>query len=259
MKQHIYPFFSYIKYWLYHEDQYSLQSPAIYKIYTELLSFIKERKAVDLDLEEIRKTLLKDQDILSIADFGAGSKKLKSNERKTGEVTKHSTSGRKFSQLYQYFIRLTPANQVLELGTCTGINARYLSRATKRDFHTFEGSEALWRKAQELPTDSNSNYILGKIEETLPEVLDKIKSVDFALIDATHTSAGTMTYYNLLLPYLHEKSILAIADIHWSTGMYQAWQEIRKHPAVSMDLDFFEAGILFFDKKLPKSSYILRL
>lgn len=259
MKKSIYPFFSYLQYWLLQEDQYSLQSPFIYRIYTNLLSYLSNRKTADLDLEEIRNRLLQDQEILNISDYGAGSKKLESRFRKTAEVTKFSTTGRKFSQLYQYFCSLTPGENVLELGTCVGINSRYLSKATKGKLYTFEGAESLNQKAQESPIESNTKYIFGNIKNTLPAVLNEIEGVDFALIDATHTYEGTNSYFNQILPYLKKTSILAIADIHWSKEMDHAWQEIKKHPKIRLSIDFYECGILFFDEEIALGEYVLKI
>ncbi|AFL85662.1 putative O-methyltransferase [Belliella baltica DSM 15883] len=259
MKKSIYPFFSYLRYWFLQEDHYSLQSPFIYRIYTDLISNFLEKKAADLDLEEIRKFLLRDKEILKISDHGAGSKKLESQFRKTAKVTKYSTTGRKFSQLYQYFCSLTPAEKVLELGTCVGINTRYLSRVTAGTLYTFEGSEALYQKAQAFSIEENTQYILGDIRNSLPIILSKIEKVDFILIDATHNYTGTTTYFNQILPFLHQSSIVAIADIHWSKEMDLAWNEIKKHPKVRLSLDFYECGVLFFDEKITSGEYILKI
>lgn len=248
-----------MKYWLVQEDKYAVQSPSVFKIYTGLLSYLTKNKLSDLDLEGIRNSLLRDDSKLEIEDFGAGSKKLQSNLRKTASITKYSTSSRKYSKLYQYFCQLTPSEVVLELGTCVGINSRYLSRACpKGKLYTFEGSASLFFKAQEHQVEPNANYILGNLDTTLTELLKDTKKVDFALIDATHTYLGTKSYFESILPYLSESSILAIADIHWSKEMETIWQEIKKHPRVRLNLDFYECGIIFFDKTMPKESYVLK-
>jgi predicted O-methyltransferase YrrM len=214
----------------------------------------------DLELENIRQELLRDQEILKIDDFGAGSKKLKKNKfRKTSKVTKYSTTGRKFSQIYQYFCSLTPAKHVFELGTCVGINTKYLEKVTKGELYTIEGSKALWRKAQEKKTGKNTHFLLGNIKDILPEHLSQKGEVDFTLIDATHNYEGTRSYFNTLLPYLHERSIIIIADIHWSSEMEKAWSEIIGNSAVSLSIDFYECGVLFFRKDLPKTNYILTI
>lgn len=240
------------------EDKFSLQGPYISDLYNGLLNYLKDSQSKDLDLEVWREKLLKDGEILEIKDFGAGSKKLKKNQfRTTKAVTRFSTTRRKFNQLYQYFCLQTPGIQVLELGTCTGVNTLYLSRVAQGDLFTFEGAESLIRKAKEGPGANKPQYIHGNIKETLPLVLQQIPKVDFVLIDATHNYEGTIGYFHALLPYLHEESMVAIADIHWSKEMEQAWERIRQTDSVSLSIDFFECGILIFKKGIHKSHYIL--
>jgi predicted O-methyltransferase YrrM len=257
LRKLLFPFFAYLKYWLVKEDRYSVQSPLVYNLYDGLLAFSKKSVGKDSELEEIRKKLDQDLEILEIEDFGAGSKKLKNDLRKTSSITKHSTSSRKYSQLYQYFCSCTPAKIVFELGTCVGINTRYLSRATRGQLFTFEGSKALWQKAQEFPSPDNVQYILGDINTTLSKTLQESGSVDFILIDATHTFQGTLSYFELIIPFIRESSIAAVADIHWSAEMNAAWEQIKRHPKVILSLDFYECGILIFDKKYSKGDYIL--
>jgi len=260
LKRYLFPVYSSIVYWLKKEDRYSLQGPFISGLYKNLQSFFLHSKMKDLELEGFRKKLLRDQEILEIEDFGAGSKKLKKNKfRKTSSITKYSTTGRKYSQVYQFFCSLTPAKHVLELGTCVGINTKYLEKVTKGELYTLEGSEALWRKAQENHPGKNTHFLLGNIKDTLPKHLSQIDQVDFVLIDATHNYKGTLTYFNNLLPYLHTGSIVIIADIHWSGEMEQAWTEIIESQAISISIDLYECGVLFFRRDLPKANYILSI
>ncbi|WP_373523200.1 O-methyltransferase [Aquiflexum sp.] len=257
MRKYLFPFFAYLKYWLVKEDRYAIQSPLVFDLYNGLLIFIKDSIDSDSDLEIIRNELLADPEILYIEDFGVGSKKLKDNLRKTSSVTKYSTSSRKFSKLYQYFCLRTPAKTVLELGTCVGINTRYLSKTTKGQLLTFEGSDSLWKKAQESGIPDNTQYLLGNINKTLSKKLQEFDNVDFVLIDATHSFNATKHYFESLIPYIQEDSIIAVADIHWSGEMTAAWKEIKRHPLVILSIDFYECGILIFDKKYPKGAYIL--
>ncbi|WP_304517452.1 class I SAM-dependent methyltransferase [Cecembia rubra] len=240
------------------EDKFSLQGPFISELYDGLKKYLQDSRRKDLDLENWRKKLLKDEELLEIEDFGAGSKKLKKNQfRKTKDVTRFSTTGRKFNQIYQYFCLLSPGINVLELGTCTGLNTLYLSRVSKGSLFTFEGALGLINKAQQAPGVDRVHYIHGNIQDTLPPILEQIKKVDFALVDATHTYEGTMAYFNTLLPYLHEESIVAIADIHWSKEMELAWKKIYQQECVSLSIDFFECGILIFKRGIEKAHYIL--
>lgn len=260
LSKFFYPIYAFFIYWLKKEDRYSLQAPFIAALYQDLKTFLKDPSKQHQDLENVRHLLLNDHEVLEIEDYGEGSKKLKKQKfRKTSDITRHSTTGQKFSRIYQFFCSLTPALHVLELGTCVGINTLYLERAVKGDLFSFEGAKALWLKAQQYRKGQHTTYLLGDIREELPLHLQKRPIVDFALIDATHNYQGTTTYFKMLLPHLHEGSIIIIADIHWSKEMELAWNEIKIHQLVSLSLDFYECGVLFFKKGLAKSHYILSI
>jgi predicted O-methyltransferase YrrM len=208
-------------------------------------------------VDQQHKALLQDKSVLEIEDYGAGSIHLPNKRRLTAEVTLYSTSSKKYSLLYQYFCSLTPATKVIELGTCTGINVQYLAQATLGKVYTIEGSKALQEKASSYNENTRIHYLNGKIQELLPPLLEKLEIVDFVLIDASHTYTDTIGFFKMLLPFLHEKSIVAIGDIHWSKGMEAAWHEVCKHERVRLSLDFFECGLLLFDPEYPKASYTL--
>jgi predicted O-methyltransferase YrrM len=252
-----YPLLSYLNYWLKREDKYSLQSPLLFDTYQNLLSFIKARKDKDLDIEAYRKHLLSSEEIIDVEDYGAGSKSVNTAKRKVADITKFSTSNRKFAQLYQFFCTLTPAEIVLELGTCMGISGRYLSKVTLGQLHTFEGSMEIARVANPIQGFDNLNIVVGELSKTLPNVLAKLEKVDFALIDATHTYESTLSYFEQILSKTHPKSIIAIGDIHWSREMENAWKKIKSRPEVRISLDFYECGILFLDYPGEKTEYVL--
>lgn len=257
MLNKVYPLLSYLSYWLKKEDKYSLQSPLLFNTYQNLLCSIKTRKDEDLEIETYRKHLLSSDEIIEVEDFGAGSKSVNTAKRRVADITKYSTSNRKFAQLYQFFCSLTPAETVLELGTCMGISSRYLSKVTLGKLYTFEGSKEIARVA--LPTQQfdRLNFIVGDLCQTLPKTLETFEKVDFALIDATHTYEGTLAYFEQLLSKTHPKSIIAIGDIHWSRAMEKAWAEIKSKPEVKLSLDFYECGIVYFDYPGEKAEYIL--
>lgn len=254
-----YPLIAFIHYWLRKEDKFSIQSPFLATLYSGLKSHLKNTLDSPDPFLPQRKQLASDRDEIEVLDFGAGSKKLKSNLRSTYRVYKYSTSGRKFSTLYSYFCAQTPALHVIELGTCLGINCLYLATSTQGVLYSFEGSPSLLTKAKAINPFSNIKYILGDIATTLPKHLKQPQKVDFALIDATHTYQATISYLNALLPETHEESIIVVADIHWSKEMEKAWKEIIQYPSVTLSLDFFECGVLFFRKTLTKSHYVLAI
>ncbi|WP_215222908.1 O-methyltransferase [Echinicola shivajiensis] len=258
MLKRLFPFFSYLKYFLLKEDRHSLQAPFAFEVYEGLKSFSKQQPK-DEELIKLKKRLLSNDDEIRIEDFGAGSIHLKKNKlRKVSDITRHSSSSDKYSRLYQYLCSLTPATTVIELGTCVGINTCYLSKATNGKLYTFEGASSLAQVAQTtFATFDNTRLIEGKIQKSLPSFLEDITLLDFVLIDAHHTYEATLLFFELIKPKLHNDSIVAIGDIHWSPEMQKAWEQIKTHAEVTMSMDFYECGILFFKKGINKKHYIL--
>jgi len=252
-----YQFWSILIYWLKMEDKYSIHSPLLFKTYKELFNFISERKNIDLEIELFRNSLIDSKEIIKVNDLGAGSKKVNSQYRKVADITRYSTSNRKISQLIQFFCSLTPAENVIELGTCVGINTRYLAQVTKGSLTSFEGSDELIKIAKRTNINPKIEIVAGDITETLPNYLVDKTSIDFAFIDANHTYQGTINSYQSLLYKIHPKSIILIGDIHWSLEMETAWKEIISRPEVKLSLDFYEVGVLFFDFPGKKDHFIL--
>lgn len=256
MLDRIFPFLAYIRYFLFKEDRHSLQAPFAYSTYEGL---IKHRKShQNQDLAKRRKGLLRDTRKISIEDHGSGSIALKNAIRTIADITKHSSSPIKYANLYQYFCSLTPATNVLELGTCVGITTCFLAKSTLGKVTTFEGAPTLAEVAKaNFSAHKNVALRQGKIEIELPSFLRESGMIDFVLIDANHAYPPTMLYWSLLLPKLHHDSIVAIGDIYRSKGMKKAWDEIKSAPSVTMSMDFYECGILFFKKGINKQHYVL--
>jgi predicted O-methyltransferase YrrM len=150
---------------------------------------------------------------------------------------------------------------VIELGTSLGINTLYLAQHKNSKVTTFEGSDEIATLAEitfDFAHAANIKVIRGNIDKTLPDFLQTIRKVDFALIDANHTYEATLRYFNLLLPRIHEKSVVVIDDIHYSPGMEKAWNEICASKLVHSAADLYRAGILFFDPSLNKQRVILQ-
>src|SRR2546430_379368 len=73
--------------------------------------------------------------------------------------------------------------------------------------------------------------------------------VDLAFIDGNHRKEPTLKYFNEILTKTTESSILIFDDIHWSREMEEAWQNIKAHPSVTLSIDLFFIGIIFFRKE----------
>ena len=212
-------------------------------------------------VELIRKKLLLTKRTLAVEDMGAGSRVFKSNERRIKDIVKHSAQKPKYAQLLFKLVNYYQPNTILELGTSLGLTTAYLAKARKKaKVYTFEGSPEIGEVAKNTFKSlliKNAELVQGNFSETLPETLPKIAVLDFAFFDGNHQKKPTLEYFNQCLEKANEQSIFVFDDIHWSDEMTEAWEEIKKHPEVTLTIDIFQFGIVFFRKGIEKQHFVL--
>lgn len=261
ISQKIFQARSYIQYWLAAVNQHSLHPPFVYQLYTKAIKPDK-KEAVFFAIEQERKALLTNKSRIRLTELGAGSSVNRKPDRAISDIARNSLTTPSFSRLLYRLIRYMEATTVLELGTSLGINTLYLAKAVfKGQVYTLEGCPETAALARQLFTRQGNKHVQlleGPIDETLPLLLEKQKPlIDAAYLDANHTYEASLRYFEMLLPYLHERSFLVFDDIYWSEGMKKAWQQMQQHPRVSLSLDLYDAGILFFQSGLQPAHYVL--
>jgi predicted O-methyltransferase YrrM len=247
---------SYFRYWLNAVDEHSLHSPFFFELYA---THIKGKPAVLSIAESLRKKLLNDDRIISIVDLGSRSGTY---QKEISSIAATSLSPPWVSSLYQKIISIYDHKNIIELGTSLGINTVYLAQKKDAVVTTFEGADEVGDLAEltlEFANALNVELIRGNIDDTLGTAIQRLRKIDFVLMDANHTYEATVRYFHQLLPRLHEKSVVVIDDIHSSAGMEQAWKEIKGNKLIYGSADLYRCGILFFDPSLNKQHVILQM
>lgn len=251
---------SFFNYWLDAVNEHSLHSPFLFNFYNNVLKNEPRQPEVEA-LAAVKKKLRHDHRTIHVTDLGAGSLKLKTNERKISDIANISTTPEKYSALYARIISYFQCKHILELGTSLGVNTLYLSKANPEgSIVTFEGCPEISKVARQIFEENavkNVRLIEGDISETLPAYLSKSIDLDFALIDANHRFAPTMQYVEWLMQKVHAQTVLAVDDIHYSADMERAWEAIQQHPSVHTTIDLYRCGLVFFDPSLTKQNVVL--
>lgn len=261
MKNTLHQLKSFVTFWLDAVDAHSLHSPFLFDLYVNTL---KARKP-NLELkrvEQLRQELLFDNRSVGVTDLGSGASSGEGSTRKISAIARISLSPKKYSLLYRRIIQRYDCRNIIELGTSLGINTLYLAAGENSRVLTFEGSSAIAAMAKVLfdkAQSTNIELVPGNIDESLPKNLQSIDRVDFALIDANHRYDPTVNYFNLLVQKVNDHSIVVLDDIHYSSEMEKAWVAIQKHPKVSLTVDAFRCGIVFFNPSLGKQHVVLQL
>lgn len=241
--------------------RYNVQSPFLYDFVINVLDTDKNYYAYE-QIENERRRLKSINTTITLKDYGAGSATRKDSQRKIADIAATSLSGITKCRILFQLVNHYQCHEVIELGTSLGISSAYFGAANhKAKVITLEGDDNIAAKAKEvhhLLGLKNVEIVTGPFVQTLSPTLDQFSKIDLAFIDGHHEERATLDYFNQILSKCGDQSIIVVDDIYWSDGMTRAWQSIITHPNVSLSIDLFDIGIVFFRKELSKQhvSYI---
>ena len=209
-------------------------------------------------IEQVRERLLADKSLIDVQDFGAGSTVLKTKQRVVGQMAQSSLKPKRFAQLLFRIVQYYKPATIVELGTSFGITTAYMaSAAPGAKVYTLEGAPAIARIARQNFIDlrlDNIQLVEGNFTNTLLQLLSNVKKIDLAFVDGNHRKLPTLDYFHKLLEVSTPESIFIFDDIHWSKEMEEAWEHIKQHKEVTLSIDLFFIGLVFFRKeqKVPQ-------
>jgi predicted O-methyltransferase YrrM len=229
---------------------HGIHSPFVFDFVIHVLNDANKYNCYD-KIEPLREQLLKDKSIIEIEDFGAGSAVIPTANRKIKAIAKSSLKNEKFAKLLFRIVKYYMPETIVELGTSFGITACYMGCANEKSkIYTFEGSKAIADIASQNFKKAglqNINLVRGKFDETFLDTLATIKKAGLAFVDGNHRKKATLDYFSHLQKKSTPGSIFIFDDIHWSSEMEEAWEEIQQHPSVTLTVDLFFIGLVFFN------------
>lgn len=230
---------------------HGIHSPFVYEMIRDVFNDQRAFYAFT-PIEDLRQSLLHNNSVLVVEDHGAGSRKEKMRERKVCDMASSSLKPRKYSQLLFRIVDHYGPEHILELGTSFGITTAYLAAANpSASVTTMEGASAVAAMAREhfnMLGLHNIRLVEGNFDDTLLPWIATQEKLDMAFIDGNHRYEPTIRYFQQLKPLLHEHSILVFDDIHWSREMEDAWKQVCADPTVTLTIDLFFIGLVFFRK-----------
>lgn len=241
---------------------HGMHSPFVFDFIVNVLND-RTRASNEDEVEAFRKELKSDKRTIHIQDFGAGSAVMAGNERKISDIARTSLKSKKFVSLLHRIVKYYQCKSIVELGTSLGTTTAYLSSAAPDGkVFTVEGAKQIAAIAKGFFTSrnlANIELLQGNFDAVIPDILSRLETVDLLFIDGNHREKATVDYFEAFLPKANDDSIFILDDIHWSRGMEQAWNRVKNHPAVTVSIDLFFIGLVFFRKEfLVKRDFVIR-
>lgn len=143
------------------------------------------------------------------------------------------------------------ARTILELGSCAGISGCYLASSKHcQRFITVEGSTSLASLARSnIKQISKSAEVVNALfDDALDGILPTLRDgIDLAYIDGQHEYEPTLHYFQRLAPHFNKGALVVFDDVHWSKGMWRAWEILQEQEGFSHTLDVGRFGICLYD------------
>lgn len=251
----------YINYLLKSTNQHGVHSPFVFNLITKCL-YSKTSKQNLNNYKLIKSILLKNTDTVTVKDFGKGSKVFKSNTRKVSDIAKVAGISSKKAKLLLNLVAYFKLQNILEIGTSVGLGSATMAiTAPNAKITTLEGCPETIKIAQNLFYKlnlRNIHIIEGEFENTLQTITSN-KNFDFIYIDGNHQEKATLKYFEQCLNSVHNNSFIIFDDINWSKEMNNTWKKIIQHSRVTVTLDLYFWGIVFFRKEQTKQHFTIRI
>jgi predicted O-methyltransferase YrrM len=259
----LYPILKSVQYQLFssHKRGHGIHSPFIFELIEKVFRN-KTAPDVVLHIEKKRNMLKRDHRQISVKDLGSGSKRMKNNLRKISDIAKFSAVPEKYGRLLTNMAAEFGDQSILELGTSLGISTMYLAAGQKDGMvYTIEGCSETLAVARENFDScgfSGINSMSGSFDDILPVFRERNITPGIVFIDGDHRKEPVIRYFEAIRQLSGNNTVVILDDIHISSEMGEAWEEIKKDPNISVTIDINRFGIVFFRKGLTRTDYVIR-
>ncbi len=237
---------------------HGVHSPFVYELATKVIADKREHiayKLPEIYFDELRNT----SQILEHIELGAGPSKKEKHS--VSNIANRSAVTPKWGRLLHRLVRYVHPSLVVELGTSLGVGSLYIASALDKPakLFTYEGSPQIAAFAEQnferLELLDTITVFNGNIDERLPQTEALIDKVDFAFMDANHKFTPTLKYFSWIAEKSHADTMIVLDDIHWSKQMEQAWLEVQHFPGVTITVDLYRFGLVFFKEGQAKEHF----
>ena len=253
---------SYLQFLWRSKNEHAVHSPFVFSLLT-ICFYDKKLKSEYSILKSYRQSLLENKNTIEVTDFGAGSKVFKSNTREISKIAKTAGISLKRAKLLFRVVNYFQPESILEIGTSLGLATSALALGNPNaKIVTLEGCPETANQCQLQLQKFNINTVKSIVTEFstyFKTINHQAEAINLIYFDGNHSKKATLDYFECLLPTITNDCVWIFDDIHWSTEMEEAWENIKKHPKVKVTIDTFQWGFVFFRKEQEKEHFIIRV
>ena len=247
---------SYISFIIKSKNKHGVHSPFVFDLITKCFNK-KNPTNFDQLFLKYKKELFKNTSTINVTSNGTIS-----NMRQVSKISKSTGISNKSAKLLIKLMQYYKPTSVIEIETSLGLSTAALSISLPNSsITTIEECRETGNIAQNLFNKyqfKNIKLIIGNYNETLAKQLNK-NTFDFVFFNGNHTKKATLDYFKLSLSSIHNNSFFLFNNIYRNFEMKQAWEEIKKNPSVTITIDTYQWGLVFFRKEQQKEHFTIRI
>lgn len=241
------------------KNEHGVHSPFVFDLITSC--FYKKKDKNDLTIFlNYKKKLSRNSSLLEISNFNFISNLLFSNKRKRSRIIENLGISNGRAGLLINIIQYLKPKSILEIGTSLGIVTVALSSAQESSkITTLDENEKTVNIIREMfkkNTFKNVKFLAGNFDITLPQALN---NSDFIYFKVKNINETTLKYFEFSLTYIHNDSVILFENIHSDKESEKIWNHIKNNKKVTVTIDTFFWGFVFFRKEQEKEHFIIRI
>ncbi len=253
---------SYLNFLYHSKNEHGVHSPFVFHLVTKCF-YDKKQYPEYAILKNYRKSLLQNKNTIEVTDFGAGSRVFKSNKRAVNQIAKTAGIATKRAELLFRITKYFQPENILEIGTSLGLATSALALGNPdAKITTLEGCKNTLNQCQsqlEKFNINNVDCVNTEFSSFLKNPQPTTYNLQLIYFDGNHSKTATLNYFELLLPTITNETVWIFDDIHWSKDMEAAWETIQNHPKVTVTIDTFQWGMVFFRAEQEKEHFVIRV
>ncbi|MDR0795506.1 MAG: hypothetical protein LBE79_05540 [Tannerella sp.] len=162
----------------------------------------------------------------------------------------------------EFLFRLTnylQPRKILSTGSSMGLTSLYLTRYSSNvQCITLENEPGFAQVAsQVLNREANQalHILTGNYPETIRDAIVQLQQIDCLYIGKDVSIQDWAIIFEQCLPFIHDTFFCVMAGIRSSHEKLYYWKQFLQHPRITVVIDMFDLGLLFFQPKLHKRVY----
>ncbi len=181
---------------------------------------------------------------------------------KISRIAKPHTLPSKYSQLRFRLVNHFMPEQIIEVGTSFGINTVYMASAnSKNSVITIEKNKEIAEIAKQNFKQlrlKNIEQKTGNVDDILKAIVANNQNLVFVCFDGNRCKQDALNYFYLCVEKATEESVFVFENIYLSPELKEAWSQIKNDNRVTVTLDLFFMGIVFFRKTQVKQHFVIK-